>query len=111
MLNPARAKSCTVASWSDPLGRPSLSFIVGGLLDLCEKTGPLSRVTYVAFAFAARVHENRVLVAIDQHGLHGKPVAGRLSLGPQSVAGPRKERHVAGLACLRERRFVHETHH
>src|SRR5439155_26124125 len=115
MLKPARAKSCTVASCSEPFGIPSLSFISGlafrELIRPLEKTGPLARVTDVAAAKALHPNEHRVLVAIDQEVTDGEPVAGRLALGPQLVARAAEECHIAGLARDVPGFLVHEPDH
>src|SRR5438093_10213973 len=115
MLKPARAKSCTVASCSEPFGIPSLSFISGlafrELIRPPEKAGPLARVTDVAAAKALHADEHRVLVAIDQEVADREPVAGRLALRPQLVARAAEERHIAGLTRDVPGLLVHEPDH
>src|SRR2546422_3863584 len=102
MLKPARAKSCTVASCSEPFGIPSLSFIsrlaFRELVRPPEKAAPLARMTDVAAAKALHAHEHRVLVAVDQQVADREPVAGRLALRPQFVTRAAEERHIAGFA-------------
>src|SRR2546425_10140506 len=115
MLKPARAKSCTVASCSEPFGIPSLSFISGlafrELVRTPEKARPLDGVTDVAAAKALHAHEHGVLVAVDQQVADREPVAGRLTLRPQLVARAAEERHVAGFARDVPGLLVHEPDH
>src|SRR5262245_49221676 len=117
MLKPARAKSCTVASCSEPFGIPSFSFISGLASALGEpvgppeKAGPLARVTDVPAAEAFDADEHRVLVAVDQQVPDREPVARRLALRPELVAGAAEEGDVTRLAREVPRLLVHEPDH
>src|SRR5919107_6057275 len=107
MLNPARANNWTVASCSEPFGMPS--FRRGAAMPLRqrpEEARALARVTYVAVAEPCHLHQERVVVAIDQQLRHLQPVARGLPLGPQRVASAAEEGDVAGLPRPVERLLV-----
>src|SRR5437588_10923998 len=125
MLNPARAKSCTVESCSDPFGRPSFSIVslVAGaprpapaaplagplrpaplrgslcsyLWQISEEACPLACVTHIAVAQTRDLQQQRIQVAIDQNALDRQLVPRRLAFGPQSSARAAEER---GEACF-----------
>src|SRR4051794_24463925 len=112
MLNPARAKSCTVASCREPLGMPSLSFIAGRFqsrssrrslrlrpFQRLEEAGSLAGVADVAVTLALHLQQHRVVVAIGEHFEHFEAVAGRLAFHPELVPGAAEEGGKSG--CLR----------
>src|SRR5262245_43621545 len=105
MLNPARPKSCTVASCSEPFGSPSFSVIGSDplrgqalgtwrsasaesrvLRQFRKEACSPARVTDVAVAFASGLDEQCVLVAVDRKRNDLQPVAGGFALGPQRIA-------------------------
>src|SRR3989304_2672246 len=97
MLKPARANSCTVASWSDPFGKPSVSTdgmvasrVIGRSLrrgrDAAEEARPLSRVAHVAVAETVDAHEHGVVVAVGLDVHDRQLVTGGLALGPERLA-------------------------
>src|SRR5687768_15195934 len=114
MVKPARAKSCTVASWREPLGMPSRRVAIFRpkftrtqvhwftLVQRPEEARALARVAHVAIAQRARAHEQRVVVAIHEQADHLEPVARGLALGPQRVARPAEEGDIAGVTRLRQ---------
>src|SRR3989338_6191338 len=114
-LKPARAKSWTVASCSEPLGMPSLSFIIKALRSLVgqlsEEARSLARMAHVAVALPDDLHQHRVVVAIDEDVDDLEPVARCFALHPQRVARAAEEGGEAGASRQRERLFIHETDH
>src|SRR6516225_11312663 len=106
MANPARPNSWIVASWREPFGIPSLSFMVGsgqpsGLPP--SETGARSSVADVAVAESLDLHQQRVIVAIDEQLDDLQSVSRGLSLRPQLVAGAAEEGREAALTRARER--------
>src|SRR5262245_20109829 len=97
MLKPARAKSWTVASCSEPLGSPSLSAIS----DVLEEAASLAGVTDEAVAMPAHFQQDRVIVAVGEHAKDFEPVTGRFALHPELLARTRIERCEASGARLR----------
>src|ERR1051325_2452005 len=111
MLKPARAKSCTVASCSDPLGIRVEASWNGHALRALEKAGALARVADVAAAEALGLDEHGVLIAVDEHLAHRELVARGLALAPQRVARAAVERHITGALRDVPRVLVHEADH
>src|SRR5262245_28415257 len=109
MLNPARANSWTVASWSEPLGIPSLSFI--SALNYLEETRALAGVADVAVTETFHLHEHRVVVAVGEHFDDLQLVARRFAFHPQRVARAAEEGREAGLLREGQCFLVHESHH
>src|SRR5262245_58808780 len=120
MLNPARANSWIVASWSDPFGIPSLSVAIRLSVlirvlsvaicgQLPEEARSFTGVADVAIAETLHLEQDRVLVAIDAHLGHLQPVAGGLPLHPQLVARSAEEGGKPRRSRPLERLVVHET--
>src|SRR4051794_38147142 len=130
MLKPARAKSWTVASCSEPFGIPSFRVIVtapwpappreglarsaSALLLLVQRsveTGPRAGVAHVAVAEPPYFQQHGVVIAIDQDLGDRELVARGLAFHPQLVARAAEERREPGALRFGERDLVHETHH
>src|SRR5262245_42947106 len=102
-LNPARPNNCTVESWREPFGMPSLSFIVsflaagphprreltpiprlgmaaGASLHHLVEARALAGVAHVAVAEPLHLDQHRIVVAIGQHLHDLQPVAGCFAL-------------------------------
>ena len=117
MLKPARANSCTVASCSEPLGMPSFSelhrpasvhAVSASRRSRCASpVWQTSAVAEAASASTSTVSSSQSTRACATC----EPVARRLALGPQRVAGAAEEGHVAGAAGDVPGLLVHEADH
>src|SRR3990172_13004111 len=97
MLKPARAKSCTVASCSDPFGNPSLSTMtVSCPRKRCRETTARAGVAHSTVAEAPHLQQDRIVVAIGEHLDDLEAIAGRLALRPQRLPRAGVERRIAG---------------
>src|SRR6202023_815953 len=74
-LKPARANSWIVASWSEPFGMPSLSFISFVGCQRSEKARSLAGVTHIPISQPLHLHQHRVVVAVDEDVDYLEPVA------------------------------------
>src|SRR5688572_3806662 len=131
MVKPARANSCTVASWSEPFGMPSFSVMAkpsrrrkispspcpgsrarrGRSFKRARKTGPFARMAHIPVTEPPDLDEHRVVVAIDAELDDREPVARGLALDPQRVARAAEKGGEAGAPGQLQRLLVHEADH